>query len=249
MDNLEKFMPHLVELRQRLIRCFVAYGLVLVPLLIFSSELYSLLAQPILQTLPSGGMLVATQVVTPFTVPLKLALFTGLILLIPFILFQIWRFVAPGLYPNEKRMIFPIVFMSAILFYLGMIFAHCLVLPMALGFFMHVAPKGVTVMTDMTHYMDFVLTLYFAFGASFQVPIITFILIRAGVTSIEGLKKQRPYIIVAAFVIGMLLTPPDVVSQIMLAIPLICLFESGVLLAKCFPGKKEPSSKEINCEN
>ncbi len=249
MDNLEKFMPHLIELRQRLIRCFIAYGLVLTPLIIFSSELYSLLAQPILQTLPSGGMLIATQVVTPFTVPLKLALFTALVLLIPYILYQIWRFVAPGLYPNEKRMVFPIAFMSATLFYLGMLFAHCFVLPMALSFFMHVAPKGVTVMTDMTHYMDFVLTLYFAFGASFQVPIVTFVLIRTGVTSIEGLKKQRPYIIVAAFVIGMLLTPPDVVSQIMLAVPLLGLFEGGVLLARCFPGKKEQPSKQINCEN
>jgi len=238
MDNLEKYLPHLIELRQRLIRCFLAYGLALVPLIIFSSELYTLLAQPILESLPQGGMLIATEVVTPFTAPLKLALFTALVLLIPFILYQIWRFVAPGLYPNEKRMIFPIVFMSALLFYIGMLFAHFFVLPMALGFFMHVAPKGVTVMTDMTHYMDFVLVLYFAFGASFQVPIVTFILIRTGITTIEGLKKQRPYIIVGAFIIGMLLTPPDVVSQILLAVPLLGLFEGGVLLAKCFPAKK-----------
>ncbi len=237
MDNLEKYLPHFIELRQRLIRCFFAYALILTPLLIFSSELYTLLAQPILRSLPKGGMLIATEVITPFTAPLKLALFTSLVLAIPYILFQIWRFVAPGLYPNEKRMIYPIVLLSALLFYLGMLFAHFLVLPMALGFFMHVAPQGVTVMTDMTHYMDFVLVLYFAFGASFQVPIVTFILIRTGITSIDDLKKHRPYIIVGAFVIGMLLTPPDVVSQILLAVPLLGLFEGGVLLAKCFPSK------------
>ncbi|MCS5712646.1 twin-arginine translocase subunit TatC [Candidatus Berkiella aquae] len=241
MENLEKYLPHFIELRQRLIRCCLAYALVLTPLLIYCSNLYTLLAQPILKSLPSGGMLIATEVITPFTAPLKLAFFTALVLIIPFILYQIWRFVAPGLYPNEKRMVFPIVFMSAALFYIGMLFAHFLVLPMALGFFMQVAPEGVTVMTDMTHYMDFVLVLYFAFGASFQVPIVTFILIRTGITSVEGLKKHRPYIIVGAFVIGMLLTPPDVVSQILLAVPLLGLFEGGVLLAKCFPPKKTES--------
>lgn len=235
MDNFDKYLPHFIELRQRLIRCFFAYAVILTPLLIFSSELYTLLAQPILRSLPKGGMLIATEVITPFTAPLKLALFTSLVLTVPYILFQIWRFVAPGLYPNEKRMVYPIVLLSALLFYLGMLFAHFFVLPMALGFFMHVAPQGVTVMTDMTHYMDFVLVLYFAFGASFQVPIVTFILIRTGITTIADLKKHRPYIIVGAFIIGMLLTPPDVVSQILLAVPLLGLFEGGVLLAKCFP--------------
>lgn len=246
MDSFDKHLPHIIELRQRLIRSILAYGIVLVPLLYFSSELYTLLAQPILKSLPKGGMLIATEVVTPFTAPLKLALFTALILVVPFVLYQIWRFVAPGLYPNEKRVVVPIALMSATLFYLGMLFAHYLVLPMALGFFMHVAPKGVTVMTDITHYMDFVFVLYFAFGASFQVPIVTFILIRTGITSVEALKKHRPYIIVGAFVIGMLLTPPDVVSQIMLAIPLLGLFEGGVLLAKCFPkSTKEPAKVQI----
>jgi sec-independent protein translocase protein TatC len=243
VDNFEKYLPHLIELRQRLIRSVLAYGILLVPLLYFSSELYTLLAQPILKSLPAGGMLIATEVVTPFTAPLKLALFSALVLVVPFVLYQIWRFVAPGLYPNEKRVVVPIVLMSALLFYLGMLFAHYFVLPMALAFFMHVAPKGVTVMTDMTHYMDFVFVLYFAFGASFQVPIVTFILIRTGITTVEALKKHRPYIIVGAFVIGMLLTPPDVVSQIMLAIPLLGLFEGGVLLAKCFPKSKTKAAE------
>jgi len=247
VENLEKYLPHLIELRQRLIRCALAYGLLLIPLIIFSSELYTLFAGPILQSLPQGGMLIATEVITPFTAPLKLALFTALVLLVPFILYQIWRFVAPGLYPNEKRMIFPIVLMSASLFYIGMLFAHFFVLPMALGFFMQVAPHGVTVMTDMTHYMDFVLVLYFAFGTSFQVPIVTFILIRTGITSVEALKKHRPYIIVAAFVIGMLLTPPDVVSQILLAVPLLGLFEGGVLMAKWLPKKSQ--SRQLSGES
>lgn len=210
----------------------VAYGIVLIPLIIFSSELYTLIAQPILNTLPQGGMLVATEVITPFTTPLKLALFSSFIILIPLILYHGWAFVAPGLYPHEKNAIRPALFFSIVLFYTGIAFAHFLVLPMALSFFMHIAPKGVTVMTDITHYLDFAFVLYFSFGAAFQVPIITFILIQTGITSIEALQKMRPYIIVGAFVVGMLLTPPDVLSQIMLAIPLLALFEGGLLLAK-----------------
>jgi sec-independent protein translocase protein TatC len=233
-DAVDKFLPHLLELRQRVIRCALAFLIIVVPLLIYSSELYTLVAHPILKTLPAGSMLIATQVVTPFTAPIKLALFTTLTLLLPYLLYQAWAFVAPGLYPNEKRTILPILLMSIALFYLGMAFAHFVVCPLALTFFMQIAPKGVTVMTDMTDYLDFILVLYFAFGAAFQVPIITFLLIKVGITSVEALKKQRPYIIVGAFVIGMLLTPPDVVSQILLAVPLLALFEGGLLLARWF---------------
>lgn len=232
MNAFETFVPHLIELRRRLMQCVLIYLCVLAPLLFFSSELYTLIAQPILNTLPQGGLLVATQVVTPFTTPLKLALFTSFIMLVPLLLYHAWAFVAPALYPHEKRAIRPALFFSTLLFYVGIAFAHFLVLPMALGFFMHIAPKGVTVMTDITHYLDFVFVIYLAFGAAFQVPIITFILIQTGMISIEALEKNRAYIIVAAFVIGMILTPPDVISQIMLAIPLLGLFESGLLLAK-----------------
>jgi len=232
MSSFDKYLPHLIELRQRLIKCALVYGLVLVPLIIFSRELYTLIAQPILKTLPQGGLLVATEVVTPFTTPLKLALFTSLVLLIPFMLYHAWAFVAPGLYPHEKSAIRPTLFFSILLFYAGIAFAHFLVLPLALGFFMHIAPAGVTVMTDITHYLDFAFVLYFAFGMAFQVPIITFVLIQTGITSIEALEKQRSYIIVGAFIIGMILTPPDVISQIMLAVPLLALFEGGLLLAK-----------------
>lgn len=232
MNGVDKFLPHLIELRTRLIRCLLAYLIVVIPLIIFSSELFSLIARPILSSLPSNGLLIATQVVTPFTAPIKLALFTTTIFLIPFFLYQIWSFVKPGLYPNEKRTILPVLLLSTCLFYIGMAFSHFVVCPLALNFFMQIAPKGVTVMTDITHYLDFILVLYFAFGVSFQVPIITFMLIRVGITSVESLKKQRPYIIVGAFVIGMLLTPPDVISQCLLAIPLLGLFESGLLMSK-----------------
>lgn len=228
--NIDKNLPHLLELRQRVIRCILGFFIVFIPLLYFSSELYTLTAQPILKALPQGGMLIATQVVTPFTVPIKLALFTTLIMVIPYILYHCWAFVAPGLYPNEKRTVLPILLISTCLFYSGIAFAHFIVCPLALNFFSHIAPRGVTVMTDMTHYLDFVLVVYFAFGAAFQVPIITYLLCRIGITSVQTLKKHRPYIIVGAFIVGMLLTPPDVISQILLAVPLLGLFEGGLLL-------------------
>lgn len=225
-------LSHFIELRKRLIHCVIAYGMVLIPLLYFSRELYTLVAQPILKTLPQGGLLVATQVITPFTTPIKLSLFVSLIFIIPVLLYHAWAFVAPGLYRHEKRLLLPTLCCSTLLFYAGIAFAHFLALPLALGFFMTIAPEGVTVMTDITHYLDFVFVIYFAFGSAFQVPIITFILIQTGITSIETLEKKRSFIIVGAFVVGMLLTPPDVVSQILLAIPLLLLFEGGLLLAK-----------------
>jgi sec-independent protein translocase protein TatC len=232
MESIDKFLPHLIELRKRLLHCVGFYVLLLVPLFYFSAELYTLVAQPILKTLPQGGMLVATKVISPFTTPFKLSMFVSFVILVPYILYHIWAFVAPGLYSHEKRTIKPILIYSIILFYTGILFAHFLVLPMALGFFMHIAPKGITVMTDITHYLDFVLAIYMAFGISFQVPIVTFILIQTGIVSIETFEKNRAYIIVAAFVLGMILTPPDVISQIMLAVPLLGLFESGLFLAK-----------------
>ncbi len=232
MEGMEKILPHLIELRKRILSCLFVYLAILIPLFYFSAELYALVAKPILNSLPQGGMLVATKVISPFTTPFKLSMFISFVIIIPYILYHIWAFVAPGLYPHEKRTIRPILLYSTFLFYSGVLFAHYLVLPMALSFFMYIAPKGITVMTDITHYLDFVLALYFAFGFAFQVPIVTFILIQTGIVSIETLEKHRPYIIVAAFIIGMILTPPDVISQILLALPLLALFESGLLLAK-----------------
>ena len=228
----KKFLPHIIELRQRLLKFFIVFAILLTPLIIFSNTLYTLIAQPLLKNLPEGGRLIATEVITPFTAPIKLALFSTLILLIPYLLYHLWAFVKPALYRHEKRTIFPVLFISILLFYIGMAFAHFIVCPLALSFFMHTAPQGVTVMTDMNDYLDFMLVLYFAFGAAFQVPIITFLLCRFNIVSIETFKKQRPYIIVAAFIIGMLLTPPDVISQILLAVPLLGLFEGGLLLAR-----------------
>jgi sec-independent protein translocase protein TatC len=232
MKKIQKYLPYVYELQQRVIRCALAFLVVLMPLLYYSREIYSATAQPLLKSLPMGSLLIATEVITPFTIPIKLAFFVALMLLIPYILFHCWAYVKPALYPKEKRAIFPILLMSTSLFYAGCAFAHFLVCPLALHFFAHAAPKGVTVMTDMTHYLDFILVLYFAFGIAFQVPIITFLLIRFNIISIATLEKNRPIIIVSAFVVGMLLTPPDVISQILLALPLLGLFESGLLLAK-----------------
>lgn len=227
-----QYLPHLIELRQRLLRCVIFYLVILIPLIIFSAKLYAVVAQPILQTLPQGGQLIATKVIAPFTTPLKLCFVISFMLSVPMILYHAWAFVSPGLYTREKKLFAPIVLLSILLFYIGILFAHCIVLPLALGFFLHIAPSGVTVMTDISHYLDFVLAFYLAFGAAFEVPILTFLLIKTGVISIETLQTRRPFIIVAAFVIGMLLTPPDVISQILLALPLLALFEIGLLLTK-----------------
>lgn len=232
MESFEKALPHLVELRKRSLFCVTVYLILLAPLMFFSTELYTLIAQPILKNLPQGGALVATQVITPFTTPLKLSLVISFVITIPLILYHVWAFVAPALYPHEKQAVRPILLCSTFLFYTGLFFAHAFVLPMALSFFMQIAPKGITIMTDITHYLDFVFAIYLAFGLAFQVPIVTFILIQTGIVSIQTLEKNRPYIIVAAFFIGMILTPPDVLSQVLLAIPLLILFEGGLLLAK-----------------
>ncbi|MFI4938407.1 MAG: twin-arginine translocase subunit TatC [Candidatus Berkiellales bacterium] len=230
--EFEKYLPHLKELRNRTLRCVIAFIIILIPLLYFSRELYTFAAEPILQTFSKGGQLIATQVMTPFTAPLKLSLFAALFVTIPFILYNLWAFVAPGLYTNEKRTIKPILLLSTFLFYAGVLFAHTVVLPIALGFFSSIAPEGVSIMTDIQYYLDFILSLYFAFGLAFQVPIITFLLIHAGIVSVTTLQKHRRYYIVGAFVVGMVLTPPDVVSQILLAVPLLILFEAGLWLAK-----------------
>ena len=238
MEGIHHYLPHLFELRIRFIRCILAFIIVCIPLIFFSNELYSWVAKPLLANLPAGGQLIATHVISPFSAPLKLALFSALLICIPYMLYHLWSFIAPALYPKEKPLIGSVLFSSVMLFYCGMIFAHFAVLPIALKFFANMAPKGVTVMTDITHFLDFALGMYFAFGLAFQVPIVTFLVIRAGITSVESLKKQRPYFIVGAFIIGMLLTPPDVVSQILMALPLLGLFEGGLILAQCFPGPK-----------
>ncbi len=229
---MNTYLPHLIEFRSRVIKSSIIVLLLFLGLFLIDESLYTLIAKPLLKQLPAGSRLIATEVTATFMVPMKLALILALFISIPFILYQAWSFIAPGLYRTEKRNILPFMLTSTLLFYGGVAFAYFIMCPMALGFFANCAPKGVTVMTDIKAYLDFVLTVLFAGGIAFQVPIVTVACIRSGLISSEKLAHLRPYIIVLAFVVGMLLTPPDVVSQILLALPMWWLFEAGLFLAK-----------------
>lgn len=227
----ETFISHLVELRARLLRIFGGLILGFLPCAYYARELYSLLAQPLLEKLPQGGQMIATEVVTPFFVPMKVAMMTAFVITLPYTLYQVWAFVAPGLYSHEKRLVLPLVFVSSFLFLCGMAFAYFAALPLVFEFITHFAPQGVAVMTDIGKYLDFVLSMFIAFGITFEVPIFVVILVRMGIVSIEKLKEVRRYILVGAFVVGAIFTPPDVVSQFMLAVPLYLLYELGILVA------------------
>jgi sec-independent protein translocase protein TatC len=231
MSTSESFIGHLVELRKRLLNSVVAVLLVFLCLAPFAGRLYALLAQPLLAKLPKGGQMIATEVTTPFLVPLKVSLMAALLLALPYVMYQLWRFVAPGLYAHEKRLVAPLIFASSALFYCGMAFAYFVVFPVVFGFITANAPQGVAVMTDIEKYLGFVLTMFMAFGVTFQVPVAVVVLVRMGVVSTAKLKEIRPYVIVGAFVVGAIFTPPDVVSQFMLATPLWLLYETGILVA------------------
>lgn len=228
----DSFLSHLVELRDRLIRALLAVGIVFVCLFPWAKELYSLLAQPLLATLPQGGQMIATDVVGVFLVPMKVALMVAFLIALPYVLYQAWAFVAPGLYAHEKRLALPLVAISVFLFFVGMAFAYFLVFPTVFGFMSKIAPEGVAWMTDIEKYLSFVMSTFMAFGATFEVPVIVIVLVKMGVVSIAKLKEWRPYVIVGAFVIGAIFTPPDVVSQLMLAVPICLLFELGLLMAR-----------------
>ncbi|MGH8717522.1 MAG: twin-arginine translocase subunit TatC, partial [Burkholderiales bacterium] len=228
MNAPDTFISHLVELRDRLIRCLVAIILVFVCLFPWASEIYNLLAQPMLAALPKGGQMIATEVVSPFFVPVKVTLMVAFLIALPYVLLQIWAFVAPGLYAHEKKLVWPLVVASTILFLCGMAFAYFLVFPVVFGFITGVAPEGVAVMTDINKYLDFVLTMFLAFGITFEVPVAVILLVRMGAVSIAQLKEARPYVVVGAFVIGAIFTPPDVISQVLLALPLWLLYEAGI---------------------
>jgi sec-independent protein translocase protein TatC len=230
-------IQHLVELRSRLIRCVVAVVLVFAALYPFANELYTLLAEPLMAQLPEQSSMIATGVAAPFLAPFKLCLFLSVVISLPVLFYQLWAFVAPGLYRHERILVVPLVFSSVLLFYLGIAFAYYVVFPLVFAFFTSVAPEGITVMTDISSYLDFVLKLFFAFGLVFEVPIATLLLVYTGISTTESLAQKRPYVIVSAFVIGMLLTPPDIFSQTLLAIPMWVLFELG-LLASRFVMKK-----------
>lgn len=226
------FISHLIELRQRLIRSLVAVIVCFLALAYFANDIYQTVATPLMEVMPAGTGMIATDVAAPFFAPFKLALMLAITLSFPYILHQIWGFIAPGLYNHEKRFAIPILVSSVTLFYAGIAFAYFIVFPLVFAFFTSVGPQGVTIATDISSYLSFVLKLFFAFGLAFEVPVVVFIMVWAGVTNIANLKQKRPYIIVGAFVLGMLLTPPDVISQTLLAIPMWMLFELGLLLAK-----------------
>lgn len=231
MNTGESFIAHLVELRTRLLHAVVAVLLVFICLFPWASDLYTLLAHPLLAKLPKGGQMIATDVTTPFFVPLKVAMMAAFLIALPYILYQIWRFVAPGLYAHEKRLVWPLIIASTILFFCGMAFAYFVVFPVVFGFITASAPQGVAVMTDIDKYLSFVLTMFMAFGITFQVPVAVVLLVRMGFVTVEKLREARPYAVVGAFVIGALFTPPDVVSQFMLAMPLWLLYEAGIVIA------------------
>ncbi|MCF8191366.1 MAG: twin-arginine translocase subunit TatC [Burkholderiales bacterium] len=227
-------VEHLIELRSRLLRGVVGLLVVFVCLFPFAQDLYTWLAQPLLAKMPAGTSMIATGVVTPFFVPVKVTGLAALLVALPWVLYQVWAFVAPGLYAHEKRWVGPLVVASTLLFFVGMAFAYYAVLPMVFGFITGFAPEGVAVMTDIAAYFDFVLGLFIAFGVTFEVPVLVVVLIAAGIVTPAKLREWRPYVIVGAFVIGAIFTPPDVISQLMMAIPLWILYELGIVVGARF---------------
>lgn len=245
-DSEQPFLSHLIELRNRVLRAILAVLLVFLGLAYYANPIYSYLAGPLMQHMPAGSQMIAIEVASPFLTPFKLTLMVAVFACIPFILYQAWAFVAPGLYRHERRLVFPLLIASTFLFYGGMAFAYYVVFPLIFGFMTAAAPEGVVVMTDITQYLDFVLTLFFAFGAAFEVPIFTILLVWGGIISREDMAEKRPYVIVGAFVIGAVLTPPDVVSQTLLSIPIWVLFEIGLWFSRFFAGNDaEPATNLV----
>jgi sec-independent protein translocase protein TatC len=243
-DQEMPLIAHLTELRTRLLRSAAAVFLLFAGLFYFSQDIYALVAAPLRAYLPEGATMIATGVASPFLTPFKLTLVVALFLSMPIILHQIWGFIAPGLYKHEKRIAVPLLISSILLFYGGMAFAYLVVFPIMFGFFASVTPEGVAMMTDIGQYLDFVLTLFFAFGVAFEIPIATFLLIWVGIVDVATLRKSRPYVLVGCFVVGMLLTPPDVFSQTLLAVPMWMLFEAGLLCGSLVKRHHEQTDSE-----
>lgn len=244
MSQQQPLISHLLELRSKLLKSIASVLIVFICSVYWANDIYHYMAIPLMQSLPLGGSMIATDVAAPFFAPFKLTLVLSFFVAVPYVLFQIWSFVAPGLYKHEKRLVMPLLFSSTVLFYLGIAFAYYIVFPVVFGFFANTAPEGVQVATDISSYLDFVLKLFFAFGLSFEIPIAVVLLCWSGVTTPEDLKQQRPYIIVGAFVVGMLLTPPDVISQTMLAVPMLLLFEGGLFAARFYSKPSDESDEE-----
>lgn len=246
MENSDHqpLISHLVELRDRLLRVVLAVLLIAAALFPFANDLYILLSEPLLAHLPETSSMIATEVASPFLAPFKLTLTSAIMLAMPVLLYQVWAFIAPGLYKHEKKLLFPLMFASTVLFFLGVLFAFYVVFPVIFGFLTQAAPQGVAVMTDISSYLDFVLKLFFAFGLAFEVPIATMLMVWSGMSTRESLREKRPYVIVGAFVIGMLLTPPDVISQTLLALPVWLLFELGLFCSRWVSVRDNTESEE-----
>ena len=238
-DSEQPFMSHLLELRDRLLRAVLVVSVIFLCLFPFGNDIYHFIAGPMMEVLPEGTSMIATQVASPFLTPFKLSLVASVFIAMPYLLYQLWGFVAPGLYQHEKRLAMPLLASSVVLFYVGVAFAFYVVFPLVFRFLTGMAPEGVAVMTDISHYLDFVLTLFFAFGFAFEVPIATILLVWMRMTTPEALATKRPYVIVGAFVIGMVLTPPDIISQTLLALPMWVLFELGVIFSRFFVREQE----------
>lgn len=246
-DVEQPLISHLLELRTRLVRILMGVGLVLIPLVFFARDIYAFLARPLLALMPVGTSMIATEVASPFFAPFKLAAVLAFVLALPWVLYQIWAFVAPGLYKSEQRLILPLLATSTLLFYAGMSFAYFVVFPLIFGFFVSVAPEGVAVMTDIASYLDFVLGMFVAFGIAFETPVAIVLMVWSGFVTPAKLASARPYVLVGAFVIGMLLTPPDILSQSLLAVPAYLLYELGIIAARWLvPGIREVEAQQAN---
>ena len=245
MSSEDTFMSHLVELRDRLLRAILAVLIVFLCLFYWARDLYTLFAHPLLNALPQGGQMIATDVVGVFLVPMKVTMLVAFVVALPFVLYQIWAFVAPGLYEHEKRLVLPLVVTSFLLFLLGMAFAYFLVFPAIFKFMAAFAPEGVAWMTDIEKYFGFVLTMFVVFGVTFEEPVVIVLLVRVGIVELAKLREIRPYVVVGAFVVAAVLTPPDVVSQFMLAIPLCLLYELGLLAARLVGTRDEEDQTKL----
>lgn len=243
-DQALPLIAHLTELRDRLLRAILSVLIIFCGLFYFANDIYSYVSEPLRALLPEGSTMIATEVASPFLTPFKLTLVCSIFLAVPYIFYQLWSFIAPGMYRNEKRLAIPLLISSVILFYAGAAFAYYVVFPLVFGFFTSVGPENITIMTDINSYLDFVLKLFFAFGLAFEIPIATVIVIWAGITTPEGLAEKRPYVIVGCFIFGMLLTPPDIISQSLLAIPMWVLFELGIVFGRLVKNQKEQILEE-----
>ncbi|WP_313080493.1 Sec-independent protein translocase subunit TatC [Atlantibacter sp.] len=244
VEDTQPLISHLIELRKRLLNCVVAILAIFLALVYFANDIYQMVSAPLISQMPQGATMIATDVASPFFTPIKLTMMVSVILSAPVILYQVWAFIAPALYKHERRLVVPLLVSSTLLFYIGMAFAYFVVFPLAFGFLTHTAPVGVVVSTDIASYLSFVMALFMAFGVSFEVPVAIVLLCWMGVTTPEDLRKKRPYVLVGAFVVGMLLTPPDVFSQTLLAIPMYFLFEVGVFFARFYVGKRRMPSED-----